>query len=68
MHQGRDFIRVTGSDKVYQVYLNLMDFRTDRESKDGSAGTAGLGSKAATTWCSCETFLIRILVPTEEQM
>ncbi|KAJ1304481.1 hypothetical protein OPQ81_005627 [Rhizoctonia solani] len=66
-YQGRDFIQVTGSDQTYDVYLNLVDLRTDPKVEGGSIGIIGLDSKAATTWCSCEAFLTRTLVPVEEQ-
>ncbi|CAE6493680.1 unnamed protein product [Rhizoctonia solani] len=67
-HQGRDFIRVAGSDKTYHVYLDLMDVRIDKEVEGNSAVITGLGSKVATTWCPCEGFFSRIIVSTEEYM
>ncbi|CEL60992.1 hypothetical protein RSOLAG1IB_04231 [Rhizoctonia solani AG-1 IB] len=68
VHQNREFIQVTGSDGVHHIFLDLMDLRANDEGEGNNAGAIKLNSRVAISWCSCETFLTRFLMSTEEQM
>ncbi|ELU42470.1 hypothetical protein AG1IA_03490 [Rhizoctonia solani AG-1 IA] len=68
VHQNREFIQVTGSNGVHHVFLDLMDVRIDVKDEGNSIDTTVLDPGIATIWCSCETYLTRLLMSVEGQM